>query len=304
MSRDLESAQAKAATLHEALPYLARFHGSTVVVKYGGHAMSDPALAASFAADIVFLRYAGLRPVVVHGGGPQINAQLDTLGIEPKFAGGLRVTTAETMNVVRMVLVGQVQRDVVGLLNAHGPFGVGLSGEDGQLFTAQRRPAIVDGKPVDIGFVGDICAVEPGVVTSLLDDGRIPVVSSVARGFDDDGTPCIYNVNADTAAAALAVALGAEKLVVLTDVEGLYADWSSGAAGGHNLISALSADELETLMPTLSAGMVPKMEACLRAVRGGVPSAHVLDGRVPHAVLLEIFTDEGIGTMVRAKGTA
>ncbi|HTC69351.1 MAG TPA: acetylglutamate kinase [Acidothermaceae bacterium] len=296
-TRDLESAQAKAATLHEALPYLARFHGATVVVKYGGHAMTDPALAASFAADIVFLRYAGLRPVVVHGGGPQINAQLDTLGIEAKFAGGLRVTTAETMNVVRMVLVGQVQRDVVGLLNAHGPFGVGLSGEDGQLFTAVRRPAIVDGKPVDIGFVGDICAVEPGVVTSLLDDGRIPVVSSIARGFDDDGKPCIYNVNADTAAAALAVALNAEKLVVLTDVEGLYADWSSGSSS--EVISALSADELETLLPTLSAGMVPKMEACLRAVRGGVPSAHVLDGRVPHAVLLEIFTDEGIGTMVR-----
>ena len=217
-SRDLESAQAKASTLHEALPYLARFHGCTVVVKYGGHAMTDPALAASFAADIVFLRYAGLRPVVVHGGGPQINTQLDALGIEAKFAGGLRVTTAQTMNVVRMVLVGQVQREVVGLLNAHGPFGVGLSGEDGQLFTAVRRPAIVDGEPVDIGFVGDICAVEPGVVTSLLDDGRIPVVSSVARGFDDDGDPCVFNVNADTAASALAVALGAEKLVVLTDV--------------------------------------------------------------------------------------
>jgi acetylglutamate kinase len=291
-----ESAQQKAATLHEALPYLARFHGATVVVKYGGHAMSDPALAASFAADIVFLRYAGLRPVVVHGGGPQINAQLDKLGIEPAFAGGLRVTTPETMDVVRMVLVGQVQRDVVGLLNAHGPFGVGLSGEDGQLFTAVRRPAIVDGEPVDIGLVGDIAAVEPGVVTSLLDDGRIPVVSSVARGFDHDGQPCVYNVNADTAAAALAVALRAEKLVVLTDVEGLYADWPNSDA----VISALSADELEVLLPNLSTGMVPKMEACLRAVRGGVASAHVLDGRVPHAVLLEIFTDEGIGTMVRS----
>jgi acetylglutamate kinase len=294
MSRDRDSAQAKAATLHEALPYLARFHGSTVVVKYGGHAMTDPALAASFAADIVFLRYAGLRPVVVHGGGPQINAQLDKLGIEPKFAGGLRVTTPETMDVVRMVLVGQVQRDVVGMLNAHGPFAVGLSGEDGHLFTAEKRVAIVDGQPVDIGLVGDITVVEPGVVTSLLDDGRIPVVSSVARGLDDDGNPCIYNVNADTAAGALAVALQAEKLVVLTDVEGLYADWPSS----DKVISALGADELEVLLPTLSSGMVPKMEACLRAVRGGVKSAHVLDGRVPHAVLLEIFTDEGIGTMV------
>jgi acetylglutamate kinase len=297
VTRDRSSAQAKAATLHEALPYLARFHGSTVVVKYGGHAMTDPALAASFAADIVFLRYAGLRPVVVHGGGPQINAQLDKLGIEPKFAGGLRVTTPETMDVVRMVLVGQVQREVVGLLNAHGPFAVGLSGEDGHLFTASRRPAMVDGAPVDIGLVGDIETVEPGVVTSLLDDGRIPVVSSVARGVDEQGKPCVYNVNADTAAAALAVALDAEKLVVLTDVEGLFADWPNS----DEVISALSADDLEIMLPALSAGMVPKMEACLRAVRGGVSSAHVLDGRLPHAVLLEIFTDEGIGTMVSAK---
>jgi acetylglutamate kinase len=295
MTRDRDTAQAKASTLVEALPWLARFHGRTVVVKYGGHAMTDPALAASFAADVVFLRYAGLRPVIVHGGGPQINTQLGKLGIEPKFAGGLRVTTAETMDVVRMVLVGQVQRDVVGLLNRHGPVAVGMSGEDAQLFTAERRDALVDGRPVDIGLVGDVVDVQPGAVNSLLDDGRIPVVSSVARGFDENQHPCIYNVNADTAAAALAVALHAEKLVVLTDVEGLFADWPTS----DEIISSLDADELEKLLPRLSAGMVPKMEACLRAVRGGVGSAHVLDGRVPHAVLLEIFTDEGIGTMVR-----
>ena len=296
MTRTRESAQAKASTLVEALPWLARFHGRTVVVKYGGHAMTDPALAASFAADVVFLRYAGLRPVILHGGGPQISQQLDKLGIESTFAGGLRVTTPETMDVVRMVLVGQVQRDIVGLLNQHGPFAVGMSGEDARLFTAERRDAVVDGQPVDIGLVGDVVAVEPGAIESLLDDGRIPVVSSVARGFDADAKPCVYNVNADTAAAALAVALGAEKLVVLTDVEGLFADWPNS----DEVISTLNADELEKLLPTLSSGMAPKMEACLRAVRGGVGSAHVLDGRVPHAVLLEIFTDEGIGTMVRS----
>jgi acetylglutamate kinase len=298
VSRDRSSAQVKASTLVEALPWLERFHGRTVVLKYGGHAMADPQLAASFAADVVFLRYAGLRPVVVHGGGPQINEQLDRLGIESQFTGGLRVTTAETMDVVRMVLVGQVQREVVGLLNRHGPFAIGMSGEDAHLFTAERRDAMVDGAPVDIGLVGDIVDVQPSTLVTLLDDGRIPVVSSVARGFDDAGNPCVYNVNADTAAAALAVALDAEKLVVLTDVEGLFAEWPNS----DEVISALDADELEKLLPSLSSGMVPKMEACLRAVRGGVGSAHVLDGRVPHAVLLEIFTDEGIGTMVRSSG--
>lgn len=296
MSRDYGTAQGKAATLVEALPWLERFHGRTVVLKYGGHAMADPQLAASFAADVVFLRYAGLRPVVVHGGGPQIDTQLDRLGIERKFVGGLRVTTPETMDVVRMVLVGQVQREVVGLLNRHGPFAVGMSGEDAHLFTARRRHVMVDGAAVDLGLVGDVETVSPGALASLLDDGRIPVVSSIARGFDDAGNPCVYNVNADTAASALAVALGAEKLVVLTDVEGLFADWPNS----DEIVSRLDADELEKLLPTLSSGMAPKMEACLRAVRGGVGSAHVLDGRVPHAVLLEIFTDEGIGTMVKS----
>ncbi len=280
----------KAETLIKALPWLERFHGTTVVIKYGGHAMADPELRAQFAEDVVFLRYAGLKPVIVHGGGPQINAALDRAGIESSFTAGLRVTTPEAMEVVRMVLVGQVQRDVVGLINRHGPFAVGMSGEDANLFTAERKPAIVDGAPVDIGQVGEIVEVQVGAVRALLDDGRIPVVSSVARG--DDGE--VYNVNADTAAAALAVALDAQKLVVLTDVEGLYADWPES----DDVIDHLTTDELAALLPDLTSGMVPKMEACLHAVRGGVPQAHVLDGRVPHSLLLEIFTDEGIGTMV------
>lgn len=290
----LNEAHAKAAALTEALPWLERFHGRTVVVKYGGHAMTDEALRRSFAEDVVFLRYAGIRVVVVHGGGPQINAHLDRLGIEQVFAGGLRVTTPETMDVVRMVLVGQVQREVVGLLNEHGAFAVGLSGEDARLFTAVRRPAVVDGEEVDIGLVGDVVEVDPGVVDGLLADGRIPVVSSISRGADGG----VYNVNADTAAAALAVALGAEKLVALTDVEGLYAEWTADGPGDAEVVSVLTADELEALLPTLAEGMVPKMEACLRAVRGGVARAHVIDGRVPHALLLEVFTDSGVGTMV------
>ena len=284
------AAQAKAGTLIEALPWLTRFKGATVVVKYGGNAMTDESLKEGFAEDIVFLHYAGLRPVVVHGGGPQISEHLDRLGIESTFTAGLRVTTPEAMRVVRMVLVGQVNRDVVGLINRHGPLAVGMSGEDAHLFTAERKYVIVDGNPVDIGQVGEIVKVDPGAVRAMIDNGRIPVVSSVARGVNGE----IYNVNADTAAAALAVSLDAAKLIVLTDVEGLYANWPDDT----EVIDRLDAAELEKLMPTLSSGMVPKMEACLAAVRGGVPSAHVLDGRVPHALLLEIFTDQGIGTMV------
>ena len=292
---------AKAATLIEALPWLDRFHGQTVVIKYGGHAMADDTLRLGFAQDVVFLRYAGLRPVVVHGGGPQISAQLDRLGVPTTFRAGLRVTSPETMDVVRMVLTGQVNRDVVGLINRHGPFAVGMSGEDANLFTASRRGATVDGEPVDLGLVGEIDEVDPGAVRVLLGDGRIPVVSSVARGTDGE----VYNVNADAAAAALAVALGAINLVVLTDVEGLYADWQpADPASAHDVISLLNATELERLLPSLSTGMIPKMEACLRAVRGGVPQAHVLDGRLAHAVLLEIFTDSGIGTMVIPDGAA
>ncbi len=286
----IEAASAKASTLIEALPWLNRFHGRTVVIKYGGHAMSDESLRLAFAQDLVFLRYAGLRPVVVHGGGPQITEQLDRLGVPTTFAAGLRVTTPEAMDVVRMVLSGKVNKDLVALINRHGPFAVGLSGEDAGTFTAIRKAAIVDGEPVDIGMVGEIVATNPGAIEALLDDGRIPVVSSVAGGEDGQA----YNVNADTAAGALAVALGAAKLVMLTDVAGLYRDWPSTG----DVISQLTAAELELLLPGLATGMIPKMEACLTAVRGGVPQAHVLDGRLSHAVLLEIFTDSGIGTMV------
>ena len=289
-----EAALVTAGVLAEALPWLHRFHGATVVVKYGGNAMTDDSLKRAFAEDIVFLRLAGLRPVVVHGGGPQITSMLERLGVVSEFRGGLRVTTPEAMDVVRMVLTGQVQREVVGLVNAHGPYAVGLSGEDAHLFIAERRDAVVHGLPVDVGLVGDVVEVRPGFVSDLLDDGLIPVVSTVAVGRDGQ----VYNVNADTAASALAVALGAEKLVVLTDVEGLYADWPAS----DEVVRTIHATELEALLPTLESGMVPKMEACLRAVQGGVPRAHVIDGRVAHGVLAEVFTDAGFGTMVLPDG--
>ncbi len=290
MSRDRQAALAKAATLTEALPWLERLHDRTVVIKYGGNAMVDDDLRRAFAKDIVFLRYAGLRPVVVHGGGPQISTMLERLDIASEFKGGLRVTSAETMDVVRMVLVGQVGRELVGLLNQHGPLAVGLSGEDAGLFTAERTGTVVDGETVDLGLVGDVVDVRPEAVLDLIEAGRIPVVSSVAP----DHGGLVHNVNADTAASSLAVALGAEKLVVLTDVEGLYADWPAS----DEVVSEIRAKELDAMLPDLASGMIPKMDACLRAVRGGVARAHVLDGRVPHALLLEVFTDDGIGTMV------
>ena len=287
---DLRHAADRAAVLADALPWLQRFAGALVVVKYGGNAMTDDALKRAFAADMVFLRTVGLRPVVVHGGGPQISAMLKRLGLTGEFRGGFRVTTPETMDVVRMVLVGQVGRELVGLINSHGPYAVGMSGEDAGLFTAARRTVEVDGVATDLGLVGDVVDVNPAAVLDLLAAGRIPVIATVAP--DVDGV--VHNVNADTAAAALAVALKAEKLVMLTDVEGLYADWPDQGS----LLSQISADALEDMLPRLESGMVPKMEGCLRAVRGGVARAHVIDGRTPHAVLLEIVTTKGIGTMV------
>ncbi|MCD2264262.1 acetylglutamate kinase [Dietzia aurantiaca] len=280
----------RAHVLAEALPWLKEFHDKIVVVKYGGNAMVDERLKAAFAADMVFLRTCGLKPVVVHGGGPQITAMLGRLGMEGEFRGGFRVTTPEVMDVVRMVLFGQVGRELVGLINAHGPYAVGISGEDAGLFTAVRRTAMVDGEATDIGLVGDVAAVDPGAVIDLIEAGRIPVVSTIAP--DADGV--VHNINADSAAGALAAALAAEKLVVLTDVEGLYTDWPDRSS----LVTHLGTTPLEALLPSLESGMVPKMEACLAAVRGGVGAAHVIDGRVEHSVLLEILTEGGIGTMV------
>lgn len=285
-----QAAYDKAGTLIEALPWLERYAGATVVIKYGGNAMVSDELKQAFVQDVVFLRRCGLKPVVVHGGGPQINNMLNRLGIASEFKGGLRVTTPEAMEVVRMVLVGQVGRELVGLLNEHGPLAIGMSGEDAGLFTAQKRGTVVDGEAVDLGLVGEVVEVNTDAITDLIEAGRIPVVATVAP--DSGGS--VHNVNADTAAAALASALGAQRLIVLTDVEGLYADWPKN----DSIIASITTTELKMLLPTLSSGMIPKMEACLAAVEGGVPFATIVDGRQPHSLLLEIFTTEGVGTMV------
>lgn len=292
----LETAAAKAEVLIEALPWIRHFAGTTMVVKYGGNAMVSEELRRAFAEDVVFLRHVGVRPVVVHGGGPQINAMLDRLGLESEFRGGLRVTTPEAMDVVRMVLTGQVGRELVGLINSHGPYAVGSSGEDAGLFRARRTGAVVDGEAVDLGLVGEVTDVDPRALQDVLDAGRIPVVSSVAPEIGPDGRPtgAVLNVNADTAAAALAAALGASKLVLLTDVEGLYARWPDR----DSLISSLTADQLRELLPGLESGMIPKMAACLHAVTSGVERAHVVDGRRAHSMLLEVFTSAGVGTQV------
>lgn len=282
--------QERATVLADALPWLQHYRDAIVVVKYGGNAMVDERLKAAFAADMVFLRTVGAKPVVVHGGGPQINSMLHRLGIEGEFKGGFRVTSPEIMDVVRMVLFGQVGRGLVNLINSHGPYAVGASGEDAGLFRATKRLVDVDGELTDIGMVGDIVEVNPAAVMDIIEAGRIPVVSTIAPG--DDGA--IYNINADSAAGALASALGAERLVIFTNVEGLYTDWPDR----ESLVSKIDCGQLVSLLPRLDSGMIPKMESCLKAVEAGVSAAHVIDGRIGHSVLLELLTPGGIGTMV------
>lgn len=285
-------ASAKASALIEALPWLQQFNGKTIVVKFGGNAMVNDELKHAFAEDMVFLRQVGVRPVVVHGGGPQISAELRARGIPSEFRGGLRVTSPEAFEVVREVLSSQVGPEIAGLINSHGIDAQALSGETDGLFDAVRRGTVVDGEEVDLGLVGDVTSVDPAVVLAILDAGRIPVISSIAPDSQVAGQS--LNVNADSAAAALAIALDAAKLVILTDVTGLYRDWPNRGS----LISTIDALELRALLPSLEAGMIPKMTACLAAVDGGVPKAAIIDGRVLHSILLEAFTAEGIGTEV------
>ncbi len=274
-----------ATVLIEALPYIRRFWGSTIVIKFGGNAMVDPALADTFAADIVLLQSVGIRPVVVHGGGPQIGDLLAQLGIETEFRDGLRVTDADTLDVARMVLVGKVNREIVSAINAHGPLAVGVSGEDAGLIEAVQRDP-------ELGFVGDVVAVNPAIIERLLAQNLIPVVSTI--GADASGQA--LNINADTVAGALAGAMGAEKAIYLTDVAGLLEDVDDPST----LISAISSSAILDLITSgvISGGMIPKVMACIEALEAGAKSAHLLDGRIPHVLLLELFTDTGVGTMV------
>jgi acetylglutamate kinase len=288
--QDQAIAAIKAGTLIESLPWLQKFHGKVVVVKFGGNAMVDAELQKAFAQDMAYLRWVGIRPVVVHGGGPQISARLAELGIESEFRGGFRVTTSETISVVRDVLREQISAQLSDLIKDAGAETSIMSGEDASLFRAEKTTLDTDEVPVDIGLVGEVTQVNPRIVLEALEAGRIPVVSTVAPNTSGE----LLNVNADLAAAALAVALGAEKLMVLTDVPGLYSDWPNR----DSLVSEITAQELEELLPTLESGMIPKMQSCLKAVQGGVPTAHVIDGRTPHSILLEIFTVTGVGTIV------
>jgi acetylglutamate kinase len=281
-NQDTALAAIKAETLIESLPWLKKFHGKTVVVKFGGNAMVDAELQKAFAEDMAYLRWIGIKPVVVHGGGPQISARLEELGIESEFKDGFRVTTPEIIGVVRDVLRNDISAELAKLIEVAGAGTVVMSGEDANLFRAEVLG--------DVGLVGEVTQVNPRIVFDALDAGKVPVISTVAP----DASGQLLNVNADLAASALAIALGAEKLMVLTDVPGLYSDWPNR----DSLVSEITAAELETLLPKLESGMIPKMQACLQAVRGGVPQAHVIDGRTPHSILLEIFTQSGFGTMV------
>jgi acetylglutamate kinase len=280
----------KAQVLSEALPYMREFSGRTVVIKYGGHAMEDPALADLFAQDVVLMRLVGMNPVVVHGGGPQISDLMRRLGKEPEFVDGLRVTDAESVDIVRMALVGKVNREIVAALNQHGSYAVGLSGEDAGLIKVEMRDE-------RLGFVGDVSSIDPSIVHKLVNEELIPVIATV--GVDELGQA--YNINADTVAGAIAQAMDAEKLVYLTDVTGLYGDYGDDST----LISQTDADGIAEILAAGQAdgGMIPKLESCLHALRGGVRRAHILDGRIPHALLLEFFTREGIGTMIDAKAS-
>ena len=291
-SNDLELAKIKAVTLIESLPWLQKFHGKVVVVKFGGNAMVDEELQEAFAQDMAYLRWVGIRPVVLHGGGPQITKKLTELGIESEFKAGFRVTTPESIEVIRDVLRNEISEPLAKRIAHAGAKSQVFSGIDGNLFKADFTHVESAEGLVDLGLVGEVTQVNPRVIFEALEAGAIPVVSSVAPTADG----LLLNVNADLAAAALAVALGAEKLMVLTDVPGLYSDWPNT----HSLVSEITATELDEMLERLESGMFPKMQACLSAVRGGVPSAHVIDGRVPHSVLLEIFTPAGIGTLVTA----
>ena len=291
-SQDQQLASIKAATLIESLPWLQQFHDKILVVKFGGNAMTNEALGRVFARQIHQLRDAGVNVIVTHGGGPQISSMLNQMGIESEFRGGQRVTSPEAMTVVRMVLTGLVQRDVVNLLNEHDPVAVGISGEDAGLFTAERRGIEVDGMLVDIGLVGEVVCVRVDLINTLTEAGYVPVVSSVS--CDRDGQ--VYNVNADTAAGALAVALNADALVMLTDVAGLYADWPNSS----DIVESITDQELADLIPSLESGMVPKMQACLLAVRGGVARALVIDGRHPQGLIPQALLGESVGTVIRS----
>jgi len=283
----------KTAVLIESLAWLKQFNEKIIVVKFGGNAMVDETLQRAFAEDMAYLRFAGIRPVVVHGGGPQISARLAELGIQSEFRGGYRVTTTESIGVVRDVLSGQISRELAAMIDEHqDDLAIAISGEDANLFGGRRRGAVVDGETVDLGLVGDVVTVDPAAVLDAVNAGRIPVIASIAPDLDQPGQS--LNINADSAASALAVALGAEKLVILTDVAGLYRDWPDR----KSLVSIIDTDELTALLPALESGMIPKMTACLEAVAGGVAKAAIIDGRTPHSILVEIFTHSGIGTEV------